>query len=461
MSFKALRLRSPGGWLAVLCLVALIGCAYQLVQNGSIDEIKAAKIEGGIQSIRGLPFKEHVPVVVETRDEAEKDLAAELHRNFTDEEFAIDGQTGALIGLYPAGIDLKQATLSLLKSQIAGFYDPHQKRMVLVSGSTDLGFWFGATAFVTQRDMVGEMLLAHELTHALQDQHFGIDKALDRLKDNDDRALALKSVAEGDATLAGFGYVAGRMDKETVELVTSRLSDLPKTFAAQAPTAPEGLTVPLIFQYSSGVRFVAEAFKRGGWKAVSALYSSPPGSCRQIENPTLYFDYPSPPAEIRLGGYQQILTGWSRVRENTIGELLLRVILKRGIGERAPQTQLAERWVGDRMVVMRSNSALSVLWYVVLSDARSSQQFAAAYTGVLDRLLGQKTAHRIDYKGNAVLIIIGSGARYFAQLAPSVWAGTAVSHPASPPPIPMRADGTPAVRVAQRSVSPEAAAISR
>jgi len=37
-----------------------------------------------------------------------------------------------------------------------------------------------------QRDVVGEMLLAHELTHALQDQNFGLESSLDKVKDNDD-----------------------------------------------------------------------------------------------------------------------------------------------------------------------------------------------------------------------------------------------------------------------------------
>ena len=125
-------------------------------------------------------------------------------RDYTDNRLEADWVAGALTGLYPAGLDLKAESLKLLKSQVAGFYDPHGKEMVLVEGGADVGVWNNAAQFMIQRDVVGEMLLAHELTHALQDQNFDLESSLDKVKDNDDRALALKSVAEGDATHRGF-----------------------------------------------------------------------------------------------------------------------------------------------------------------------------------------------------------------------------------------------------------------
>ena len=76
---------------------------------------------------------------------------------------------------------------------------------------------------MAQRDITGEMILAHELTHALQDQHFHLEHMMDAVKDNDDRDLALKALAEGDATLSGFGYVNGKLDNATINTILLRL----------------------------------------------------------------------------------------------------------------------------------------------------------------------------------------------------------------------------------------------
>jgi hypothetical protein len=157
---------------AIAALIFLHGCAYSLVNGDRVNSKEAAKIEAGIQDIRQLRFKRPVPLVVKTPDEAESMMEADMMRDYTDNQLEADGVVGAVTGLYPAGLDLKAASLKLLKSQVAGFYDPHGKEMVLVEGGADLGIWNSTAQFMIQRDVVGEILLAHELTHALQDQNF-------------------------------------------------------------------------------------------------------------------------------------------------------------------------------------------------------------------------------------------------------------------------------------------------
>jgi hypothetical protein len=195
----------------------------------------------------------------------------------------------------------------------------------------------------------------------------------------------------------------------------------------------------MIFQYSEGVRFVGEAYRRGGWNAVNALYASPPQSSQQIAKPGLYFDHPTLPADIRLSGYQQLLPGWTNADDNTLGQLLLSVILKRGLGEKAPQVRLAENWAGDRMITMRNGTALTIIWYLVFANDLGAEQFAAAYTTVLDSLLTRETTHRVDYRGNAVLVLIGESARHFTRMAPAIWQATQVVRPTPPPSLPNRA----------------------
>ncbi len=426
--------RAKLGWmrrvvLLVLIALAAMGCAYQLVRSGAVDNSKVSRIETGLQQIRELSFTKPVPLVVEDRVQADRDIQAQLTHDVSDEEFRIDGRAGALIGLYPAGIDLKAETLKLLDDQVAGFYDPDTKRMVLVSGTTDTGVWESAAQFAMQRDLLGEMVLAHELTHALQDQHFDLSGNLDALKDNDDRALALKSVAEGDATITGFGYVVGGMDKARLDMLVSRLSELPEVFAKEAKSAPEGLRAPLIFQYSAGVKFVAEAYRRAGYAAVDELFKNPPQSSQQILHPELYFDNPTPPARIDVVGYQTALAGWTKADENCEGELGLSVILKLAFGAGTRQVKLAEAWRGDRIVSLTRGSELSVIWLVDLSSERAASQFATAYTDALDRRLEVQIPHRVDYQSTLVLVVIGEAARAFPRMENEVFAQSKVTFP--------------------------------
>ena len=405
---------------AVAALILLRGCAYSIVSGSHVNSQQAAKVEAGIQTVRQLHFKQSVPLVVKTPDQAEAMMEIDLMRDYTDDQLEADGVAGSLTGLYPAGIDLKAASLKLLKSQVAGFYDPHGKEMVLVKGGADLGAWNSAAEFMIQRDVVGEMLLAHELTHALQDQNFNLESSLDKVKYDDDRSLALKSVAEGDATIAGFAYATGRMDDSTADTLADNLKSMPQALAADAPNTPEGLSVPLLFQYSDGVRFVAEAYRRGGWPAVDALYRNPPQSSHQILHPALYFDNTSPP-RIDLKGYDGIMHGWKKADDDTYGELLLRVILERNLGKQSIEVALASRWLADRMIILRAGRDINVIWMLAFSDEHTANHFAVVYQTLLDRLLGDSTPHRIDARSNVVLVVIGQGADYFDTLAPAIW----------------------------------------
>src|SRR5579862_50641 len=370
---------------AIAALLLLRGCAYSIVNGDRVDSAQVAKIESGIQNVRQLRFKQAVPLDVKTPDQAEAMMEADLMRDYTDNQLEADAVAGALTGLYPAGMDLKTQSLKLLKSQVAGFYDPRGKEMVLVEGGADLGIWNSAAQFMIQRDVAGEMLLAHELTHALQDQNFDLATRLDEVKNDDDRALALKSVAEGDATIAGFAYAAGRMDESTPDALADSLKNLPQALAAEAPDTPQGLSAPLLFQYSDGVRFVGEAYRRGGWSAVDALYRNPPQSSHQILHPALYFDGGAPQPRIELAGYERIMSGWKKADDDSYGELLIRVILERNLGKQSNEVGLAARWTADRMIILQESRGVNVIWMIAFSDDRTASHFAVVYQTLLDR----------------------------------------------------------------------------
>ncbi|MGH7948646.1 MAG: hypothetical protein ACREQF_05430, partial [Candidatus Binataceae bacterium] len=237
-----------------MAALLLSGCAYTLVRDGAVNLAQAEQITRKLEAIRQLRFTKPVPVVVKTRDEAQQIIAADIARDFPGEQLRVNGVAGSLVGLYPRGIDLRAEYLKLFRKQLAGFYDPQDKQMILVEGVVAEGFLERAASFVARRDLVGELLLAHELTHALQDQHFDLEKKLDAIKDDSDRSLAFKSVEEGDAMLAGYDVLLGRADASMNANLASRMGELSTEFAKQSPDTPVALSDPLLFQYSEGTK---------------------------------------------------------------------------------------------------------------------------------------------------------------------------------------------------------------
>src|SRR5581483_828805 len=102
------------------------------------------------------------------------------------------------------------------------------------------------------------------------------------------------------------------------------------------------------------------------------------------------------------------------------GELLMRVILRRNLGENAPEVKLAERWAGDQMVILQSGSDISVIWLIAFTDSAAAAQFAGAYAGVLNKL-NVGTPREIDTKDNAVMVLIGTPAQAMEGLGPALW----------------------------------------
>ena len=130
-------------------------------ENGKINQAQAAAVEQTIQEVRRLKLKDKVPVEVRSTEEAGKLLEAELESEYTPESIETDGRAGALIGLYPPGVNLKAANMSLLESQVIAFYDFKKKTMVIVNGALEREFPGQPPELQSKLD---GMILAHEFT---------------------------------------------------------------------------------------------------------------------------------------------------------------------------------------------------------------------------------------------------------------------------------------------------------
>lgn len=394
----------------------MAGCA------GAIDQSAASNVETGLEQLRQLSFTQKVPFVIRTTDEAQQMMMTKLMRDNTNEDLRVGGQTGVMTGLFPPGTDLEAEELRLMRQQVAGFYDPRDKVMVQVRGKSVLGSTLaGRSVFST------ELLQAHELTHALQDQHFGLDRMLSAVRHNDDEEIAIHSVIEGDATLAGLAYVAGGMTAEEEKTIVDHFAAVPDSFEPEASGTPLALSIPLMFQYTHGTRFVAEAWERGGWAAVNALYHDPPRSSQEIMEPALYFDHRTPPLTVAVKGYEGPMAGWKKVDDDTFGELLLKIIFDRNLPADSPALKIPATWRGDRMIALEQDGALTLVWLLAFHDHAAAHEFALDYRSIMDDQKGPPHQHWIEARGNAVLAIIGPRDARFNELASAVWQASTIT----------------------------------
>src|SRR5579875_1833935 len=208
----------------------------------------------------------------------------------------------------------------LCAGQVAALYDPRTKTLALVASALvpDGGVGLRLYELLTGRDLVGELLVAHELTHALEDQHWGIPTTPEPLGDSHgDRLLARRALLEGDATLASFAYVArSPLDAGTIARIADELHGVRAELEARYPDVPEVVRAALAFEYDQGTSFAGWALAAGGWPAVDRAEADPPESTEQVLHPARYFGLRDHPVTIALGGTERLeAQGWTRVYE--------------------------------------------------------------------------------------------------------------------------------------------------
>ena len=317
------------------------------------------------------------------------------------------------LGLLDAATDVRALLASVVADQVVGYYDPRRERLVVREDV--LGELREA------RDGEAQMVLVHELVHALQDQHFGLPDEEDEL--DSDAANAFRSLAEGDATLAmvfrgalraaGLGQVppaaavrrtllsqaAGRLGHLDTETLTASFATPGESALTEAPTI---LRTTLVMPYLYGLRFAARvAAAAGDFGPVDAAYRDTPTTTEQVMHPERYLAgegadvlrFPPVPA--------LEAAGWKEVTEDTLGELELGVFLGRGAsapGRGGVDRAAAEGWSGDRLRVLRRGEAGAALWLTSWDDVREAQEAAAAA-----RAQGTTVIRR----GRGVLLLLG------------------------------------------------------
>ena len=312
---------------------------------------------------RELPIKKDIREGYLSKEQLKVRLRKDFDEEYPAAEARADERVLRAFGLIPEGMDLRKLYLDLYGEQIAGFYEPETDEMYIISSGGTL-------------NALEETTYAHEVVHALQDQHYDLEKLRKPFEDeNDDSLLAVTALVEGDAELTRGLYVRNDADL-AAKIAEIRASELPSSRVLE--TAPPIISRSLIFPYESGAIFNVSLWQKGGWDAVNRAYGDPPISTEQILHPEKYADQRDEPTEIELPNLAPALgPGWTRLEENLFGEFQTAVLLEgeEGAGD---ARQAAEGWDGDRFALYANGERDVVAWRSAWDGDQDAEQFAAA-----------------------------------------------------------------------------------
>jgi len=377
-------------WFVIGMLAGLTGLALIVVVGcGGVTSGARAKARGDtgdmqtrLASIRQLHFQ--TPVAIEV---AKPNSHPEPARGLTPGALSDSDRQriGAQIGFPDYAFRSARAAMRSTRVDLAGFYDPDRGRVVLLAGPSG--------------EFPREVLLAHELTHALQYQNFPIGKMFDEARSYD-RYLAFNAIIEGDAMLTSLAYArAQEFDRNAAENLKVRM----RQALSSDPTEP---SLSDLIEYYYGTLFVVEAFERGGWDGVNHLYSDPPESSREILEPALYFDRSISRLNEDDHAFVPEVKGWREIGRDTLGVVPLTAILARKSEGNDRPVRLSLRWVNDRLVAFRKDDRMATIWTITFEDSSAAWAFEQSYQPILDRSCGSEP-HRLNLIDRTVVVSIG------------------------------------------------------
>lgn len=320
--------------------------------------------------IRQLSIIRPVQSSLLSRAEIERSIIRNLDEDMSPAEAYANEVTLKKLGLAPADFQYRPLMIKVLTEQVAGYYDPKSRQFYLAD-------WI---------DLDGQKpIMAHELTHALQDQHFDLRRFEHWPKGDSDAELAAHALIEGDATQAMLIYVAQSPVRQ-LAFIKSMIATQPAT--QELDKAPRALRETLLFPYQEGLRWTQALYKHAidkkdppdpgaGWSAVSQAFTTLPQSTEQILHPEKYFVHEAPvkvslpdiapilnahASEVRgqrsaatsrsLSSFQPPASSlWKRLDSDVEGEWGFYLLLDQFLKAPAESHRAAAGWGGDRYEV--------------------------------------------------------------------------------------------------------------
>jgi hypothetical protein len=333
-----------------------------------------------LAKVSGMPLRHPVPCAFITKEKIKEFLNKRVKEVTKPADLRAEELTLKKFGLVPPDFDLARSTIDLLTEQAAAFYDYDKKKLFI----TD------TTSAETQ-----EPVLAHEIAHAIADQHYNLAKFIKAGRKSDDGATARLAVMEGQATWLMSELLARKMGQSLKDspALLAMMSGATEAGAGQFPVfdkSPLYLRLSLVFPYTKGMLFQNAVFDRDGQKGFAGVFLTPPVSTQQILHPDKYFSgvkptQPELPQAHLPKGYKSLVGG-------SLGELEHVIMLEQYSGkERA--AEIAPHWRGCTFELQENKQAARVvLLYAAEWDTEDAARlYFAAYRRQLEKKWKQMT----------------------------------------------------------------------
>lgn len=321
------------------------------------------------------------PVQSSTQSRAEIERA--VRRNVDEEISPADMHASEVVlkklGLAPPDFQYRAFMIRLLTEQVAGYYEPKTRQFYLAD-------WI---------DIDGQKpVMAHELVHALQDQHFNLRRFENWPKGDSDAEMAAHALIEGDATLSMALYVRNNLVRALSFMKSLGTNGIT---TEELDKAPRALRETMLFPYQEGMVWTSGVYKQGGWAAVSGAFKTLPQSTEQILHADKYFAREAP-VKVTLPDITTLLNagdrdamksvpsasakqqGWKRLSSDVNGEWSFYLILDQFLKSPAESRRAAAGWAGDRSAVYEN--AKGEVCYISLSvwdTENDAREFFDAY----------------------------------------------------------------------------------
>src|SRR5690242_4011528 len=341
------KIKLPVALLILICLYAggltvrthaQAGAAASAAQNASIVSTTDAVLKE-TSELRELSIMRPVKSGAQSRAEIERMIVRNLNDETTPAEMHATEALLRVFGLAPKNFEYRPFLIKLLTEQVAGYYDPKAQQFYLAD-------WI---------ELEGQKpVMAHELTHALQDQHFNLKRFDKWPKGDSDAELAAHALIEGDATLAMTLYMAKH---PLVALAFIKSLGNLDAATEQFKQAPRALRESLLFPYEEGSAWATQVYKRGGWEMVSRASTKLPQSSEQILHADKYYSYEAP-LKVTVPELKNVLgPAWKRIDSDVNGEWGFYLILDEFINDSEQSKRAAAGWAGVRYVAYEGSRA--------------------------------------------------------------------------------------------------------
>jgi len=345
----------------------------------------------------GLPIKHPVKRKLASRQEVVKYLEDNMKGDEDTKRMESSAVTLEKLGLLPQKFALRDFLLKLLKEQVAGYYDTKTKTVYLLD-------WVEPEA--------QKPVLAHELTHALQDQNFNLKKwsqvsgakhlSDQQTIDRDEERAARQAVLEGQAMVTLFDYYMapqGRSVEDSPMIVKAiQAGMLTGGSSPMFAKAPMFLKESLVFPYMDGLDFEGTVLRKLGKQgAFAGVFKNPPEDTRQIMQPETYLAHEVVP-QMKFVNLDKIVgKPYKRYDFGGLGEFDIYLLVKQWVDTRTAK-EVSQGWRGGYYLTYRKKDdkpdvaemALVTKW----PDRAAAEQFARIYAISLKKRY--KQVRRLD-----------------------------------------------------------------